>query len=199
LNQKSLGTPRLDDSIVHKWLVSTLSCRNLQKGTKQTLHVSTERMKLVYTLRRNDRLNSFNNRKETTGNIFQCRKRTTHNNNLLLQRSWFVYVYSTISYSHQNACSNDFLMELPRDAQASCTDNWWRETRFFSGYSSLLNNSSQKSSGSSGQPWTPVTHRPDYGGSKRLWNVGKNLPDYTAQHPIIVIFMLVAARTWNLT
>jgi hypothetical protein len=26
-------------------------------------------------------------------------------------------------------------------------------------------------------------HRPDDGGSKGLWNVGKRLPDYTAQHP----------------
>jgi hypothetical protein len=26
-------------------------------------------------------------------------------------------------------------------------------------------------------------HRPDDGGSKYLWNVGKLLPDYTAQHP----------------
>jgi hypothetical protein len=26
-------------------------------------------------------------------------------------------------------------------------------------------------------------HRPDDGGSKHLWNVGKLLPDYTAQHP----------------
>jgi hypothetical protein len=25
--------------------------------------------------------------------------------------------------------------------------------------------------------------RPDDGGSKHLWNVGKLLPDYTAQHP----------------
>jgi hypothetical protein len=28
-------------------------------------------------------------------------------------------------------------------------------------------------------------HRPDDGGSKHLWNVGKLLPDYTEQHPII--------------
>jgi hypothetical protein len=27
------------------------------------------------------------------------------------------------------------------------------------------------------------TMRPDYGGSKRLWNAGKLLPDYTAQQP----------------
>jgi hypothetical protein len=40
-----------------------------------------------------------------------------------------------------------------------------------------------------------MTHRPDDGGSKHLWNVGKLLPDYTAQHPII----LAAVRTLNLT
>jgi hypothetical protein len=28
-----------------------------------------------------------------------------------------------------------------------------------------------------------TTYRPDDGGSKHLWNVGKLLPDYTAQHP----------------
>jgi hypothetical protein len=28
-----------------------------------------------------------------------------------------------------------------------------------------------------------VTHRPDDGGSKDLWNVGNLLPDYTALHP----------------
>jgi hypothetical protein len=27
-----------------------------------------------------------------------------------------------------------------------------------------------------------LTHRPDDGGSKHLWNVGKFLPDYMAQH-----------------
>jgi hypothetical protein len=30
---------------------------------------------------------------------------------------------------------------------------------------------------------SPFTHRPDDGGSKHLWNVGKLLPDYMAQHP----------------
>jgi hypothetical protein len=28
-----------------------------------------------------------------------------------------------------------------------------------------------------------ITHRPDDGGGKHLLNVGKLLPDYTAQHP----------------
>jgi hypothetical protein len=28
-----------------------------------------------------------------------------------------------------------------------------------------------------------LTHSPEDGGSKNLWNVGKLLPDYTAQHP----------------
>jgi hypothetical protein len=28
-----------------------------------------------------------------------------------------------------------------------------------------------------------LTHRPDDGGSKNLWNVGKLLPDYTVQQP----------------
>jgi hypothetical protein len=37
---------------------------------------------------------------------------------------------------------------------------------------------------------------PDYGGSKDLWNIGKLLPDYTAQKPI---FIITAMRTWNLT
>jgi hypothetical protein len=31
--------------------------------------------------------------------------------------------------------------------------------------------------------WWVVTHRPDDGGSKDLWNVGKLLPDYTALQP----------------
>jgi hypothetical protein len=29
------------------------------------------------------------------------------------------------------------------------------------------------------------THRPDDGGSKDLWNVGKFLPDYTALQPFV--------------
>jgi hypothetical protein len=31
--------------------------------------------------------------------------------------------------------------------------------------------------------WVAATHRPDDGGSKDLWNVGKLLPDYTALQP----------------
>jgi hypothetical protein len=33
------------------------------------------------------------------------------------------------------------------------------------------------------QGTVPLTHRPDDGGSEYLWNVGKLLPDYTAQQP----------------
>jgi hypothetical protein len=32
-------------------------------------------------------------------------------------------------------------------------------------------------------PLTRLTHCPDYGGSKDLWNAGKLLPDYTALQP----------------
>jgi hypothetical protein len=40
---------------------------------------------------------------------------------------------------------------------------------------------------------------PDDGGSNHLRNVGKFLPDYTAQHPQkTAMFILSAVRTWNL-
>jgi hypothetical protein len=39
-----------------------------------------------------------------------------------------------------------------------------------------------------------LTHRPDDGGRKHLWNVGKFLPNYTAQIPED-IFIPVAVRT----
>jgi hypothetical protein len=40
-------------------------------------------------------------------------------------------------------------------------------------------------------------NRPGVGGSERFWNVGQFLPDYSAQHPITAIFILVAVKTWN--
>jgi hypothetical protein len=45
----------------------------------------------------------------------------------------------------------------------------------------------------------PGGHRPDDGGNEHLWNVGKLLPDYTAQQPTTVTFVLAAVRTWNIT
>jgi hypothetical protein len=39
-----------------------------------------------------------------------------------------------------------------------------------------------------------VYHRPDDGGNKHLWNVGKLLPDYTVQHPRRVNFIFEYCR-----
>jgi hypothetical protein len=35
--------------------------------------------------------------------------------------------------------------------------------------------------------WDVATHRPDDGGSKRLWNVGQHLRDYTVLYPRILL------------
>jgi hypothetical protein len=53
------------------------------------------------------------------------------------------------------------------------------------------------------QPEQPAIHRPDEGGSKHLWNVGKRLPGVTTQKT--VIFMLAnrenlkSACHWSLS
>jgi hypothetical protein len=49
--------------------------------------------------------------------------------------------------------------------------------------------------------WLSSGLLPWCGYSKHIWNIGKLLPDYTAQLPIrqSVIFILAAVSTWNLT
>jgi hypothetical protein len=48
-------------------------------------------------------------------------------------------------------------------------------------------------------PRARLTHRPDDGGSKDLWNIGKLLSDYMAQYPRRVTFIPAAVRTRNRT
>jgi hypothetical protein len=49
-------------------------------------------------------------------------------------------------------------------------------------------------------PRARLSHRPDDGGSKNLWNIGKLLPDYTAlQLRRQAVFVLTAVRTSNPT